>query len=274
MTRSPQSRLTALLTAVWRSRLLLISLTAATAVLATVQPSVAAPARPVAAAATLRSFDAVATAEESSGWKHLALIGDEYTIFNDRGIFEGPALIRNKWPFLPARFTSNVDAAAVVLEGHKWKYLFVEGTEYVIFFDSGIVEGPRSYPAKWRFLGAGLSNGLDAISAHMPGRQWKHLATSGENYAYFTDSGPINGPGLLRTRWPWLPEQFLSNLDDVSVTQESYTVNGVVLTKDKISFYKGDERLIFSDASGIEELATLSVKWPFLNTWRARLAAT
>jgi hypothetical protein len=216
----------------------------------------------------LRNFDTVTTAAESGGWKHLATIGDQYMIFNDGGVFEGPAFIRNKWPFLPARFTANLDAASVVLEGRRWKYMFVQDNERVVFFDSGIADGPQSYPGKWPFLSGGaLGNGLDAVSAHMPGRQWIHYATKGQHYATFTDNGPTAGVGLIRDRWNFLPERFMSDLDDVSVEQEEVIIGGFRFTRDKISFYKGDERLIFG-GSAVEEIVTLSSKWPFLNAWR------
>ncbi|RSM72355.1 hypothetical protein DMH04_42740 [Kibdelosporangium aridum] len=212
------------------------------------------------ARSAFRGFDAVATAVEPNGsWKHLALRGDQYVIFSDSGIFEGPAYIRHKWPFLPAHFTADVDAASVVRENNRWKYMFTQGTDRLIFFDTGIVEGPQFYPGKWPFLGAELYNGFDAVTAHMEGQSWIHLATAGENYAFFTDGRLIAGPGLIRNRWPWLPQQFMSYLDDAAVEVEQ--------GRYKISFYKGAERLIFSDSRGIEELVDIRHKWPFLSAW-------
>jgi hypothetical protein len=207
---------------------------------------------------SVRAFDAVTTAAERDGWKHLALIGEEYAIFNDRGLFEGPALIRNKWPFLPEHFKANIDSASVVLENRAWKYMFVKGTERIIFFDWGIVVGPQNYNTVWPFLDTALRTRLEAVTAHLENGQWVHLATFGEVFASFTDRGVINS-GLIRTTAPFLPARFHSNLEDASMELE----NG----RRKISFYKGGERIVFFDGGPVVEIANVVQKWPFLASW-------
>ncbi|MBW4721560.1 hypothetical protein [Saccharothrix obliqua] len=209
-------------------------------------------------AVAYRGFDALATAEERNGtlWKHLGLIGDRYVIFDDTHIYEGPASIAGKWPFLPSRFTSNLDAASVVLERGVWKYMFTKGTERVIFFDWGLAIAPQHYPSVWPFLGPQLSNGINAITTHLEGNNlWVHLTAAGEYYAIHNDTQARSGPTLIRTRWPFLPQHFTSNLDDASYTiEQGYP---------KISFYKGTERIIFNDVQVIEHVNIVQ-KWPFL----------
>jgi hypothetical protein len=217
----------------------------------------------------LRNFDALTTVSENGYWKHLALIGDQYVIFDDWGIYEGPRRIRDKWPFLPAQFTANLDSASVLQNGRAWNYMFVQGTEHVFFHDWGIIEGPRPYVAKWPFLPSTLSNGLDASSMRWHYNVWLHMVTSGEYVANFTDTYYLQSPQLIRNLWPFLPARFHSNLDDISVEWEDCVYSGFRAWGEKVSIYKGDERAVFfSNGAPCQELTTLSSKWPFLNTWR------
>ncbi|MFI6908397.1 hypothetical protein ACIBKY_44550 [Nonomuraea sp. NPDC050394] len=84
-----------------------------------------------ASASALRDFDAVTTVNERNVWKHMALIGDEYAIYNDTGLIEGPAPIRQKWPFLPEQFTHDVDSAGIAFSGpgFRWRHTWTKGNQ-------------------------------------------------------------------------------------------------------------------------------------------------
>ncbi|MFI0262437.1 hypothetical protein ACH4OW_25740 [Streptomyces sp. NPDC017056] len=99
-----------------------------------------------------KQIQAITAVMEGRLWKHLALSGSEYVIFTDKGINEGPGLIATKWRFLPARFTSDLDAASVVMEGGIWKYMFIKGNERIVFTDSAIFAGPEQVAVAWPFL--------------------------------------------------------------------------------------------------------------------------
>jgi hypothetical protein len=215
-------------------------------------------ARP-AEAATLRNFDAVTTVAEARNiWKHMAIIDDQYVIYNDAGLIQGPALIRNKWPFLPERFMSGIDSAAVHFSGpgYRWRYTWTNGTEAAIFEDSGLVR-IQNLPSRY-----------DALSAqNLPSGAVRYQSTLGaleglsspiERTADFlVPKRPINFSGRL-------PERFSSDLDDVS--RELVDNAGA----EKISYYKGNERLITDQGQNPIELVSLDAKWPFLTAWRSR----
>ncbi|WP_206508071.1 hypothetical protein [Streptomyces chrestomyceticus] len=99
-----------------------------------------------------KNIQAFSAVQDGDGWKYLALAADEYVIYHDSGIEEGPAEIGRKWPFLPDRFQDSIDAASVVSEYGEWKYTFIKGNEAVFFKDSGLVEGPEQVTDKWSFL--------------------------------------------------------------------------------------------------------------------------
>lgn len=212
-------------------------------------------AAPAAVGTPVVGFDAVTTQAERNGWKHLGLRRDRYVIFNDATLFES-GFIRDKWRFLPARFTTGVDAASVVMVDRRWQYTFVEGNEAVVFYDSGIVSGPAPYTSLWPFLPAAFGNGLDAVTHHHENGQDVRLVTAGENYAFFRGSVLLDS-GRISGRWPYLPAQFHANLDDASV---EYQDGGW-----KISFYKDNERIVFQDNTGqVNEQAISTVKWWFM----------
>ncbi|WP_043265303.1 hypothetical protein [Streptomyces sp. CT34] len=99
-----------------------------------------------------RNIQALTAVMEDGRWKHLALAGDEYVVFTDEGIKDGPGSIARKWSFLPNRFQSNIDAAAVVGQDDGWHYTFIKGNERVVFTDKKILDGPSSVTDKWPFL--------------------------------------------------------------------------------------------------------------------------
>ncbi|SEH03641.1 hypothetical protein SAMN05444920_1417 [Nonomuraea solani] len=201
-------------------------------------------------APALRAFDAVTTVNERKAWKHMALIGDQYAIFNDRGLIEGPALIKKKWPFLPKQFTRDIDAAAIAFSGPKfrWRHTWTKGTQAIVFEDGGIVTAPIRIPLPY-----------DGLSDINDGNAIQHLgirggsATTPFTKSFAVPTLPIFGEAIL-------PERFRSDLDDFSVEIEK--------NAPKFSYYKGNERVIF-DGRRVIELVNLDVKWPFLNTWRA-----
>ncbi|GAA4963835.1 hypothetical protein HD597_003470 [Nonomuraea thailandensis] len=206
------------------------------------------PARPPAPAP--RAFDAVTTVNEKKGWKHMALIGDQYAIFNDRGLIEGPAPIKKKWPFLPKQFTRDIDAAAIAFSGPKfrWRHTWTKGTQAIVFEDGGTVSGPFRIPLPY-----------DGLSDVNEGDRIQHLGVRGGSATVpFTKTFEI--PALPLYGEALLPERFRSDLDDFSVEFEK--------NAPKFSYYKGNERIIFDDRRVIE-LVNLDVKWPFLNAWRS-----
>jgi hypothetical protein len=213
--------------------------------------SVAVAAAPANAQTTPRAFDAVTTQWEGGRWKHLGLKRDQYVIFDDLWVYER-GVIRNKWPFLPSAFHSNLDAAAVIVEGRSWRYIFVQDNQIITFNDGGIITN-RPFPP---FPGSVL-NDMDAVSAFYWDRVPAYMVTQGAAVYIFSGAG-LSGPG----RFPdnVVPFGFLSDLDDISVEQEG---DGF-----KVSLYKGYERVIYYDALFgpdflIERLDVRS-KWPHL----------
>jgi hypothetical protein len=250
-------------TRIRQARLAPIALLAVVTLLPLVGAPAAAAGAPVDAGGTTPAavgtpaigFDAVGTQSERRGWKHLGLRKDRYVVFNDGGAIE-TGFIRNKWPFLPAQFTFAVDAASIVFVGSRWKYVLVKGAEVVVFFDSGIVSGPMPYTSMWPFLPAALSSGLDVLTEHTENGLNVHMVSSGENFMIFNDNFTVLAQGLIRQRWPFLPPQFMSNLDDASIEPE----NGGW----KLSFYKDNERIVFQDTGFVFEQTIDTAKWPFL----------
>ncbi|MFB4273261.1 hypothetical protein [Nonomuraea sp. GTA35] len=249
---------TPVLPRLWRLPALLVAVIALGAAAAPISATAAAPtsppgqARPPASA--LRAFDAVTTVNERKAWKHMALIGSQYAIYTDRGLIEGPAPIKKKWPFLPKEFTRDIDAAAIAFSGPKfrWRHTWTKGTQAIVFEDGGIVTGPFRIPLPYD----GLSdvNAGDAGAARI-----QHLAVRGGSATVpFTKAFEI--PGLPLYGEALLPERFRSELDDFSVEFEK--------NAPKFSYYKGNERVVFDDRRVIE-LVNLDVKWPFLNAWRS-----
>lgn len=109
-----------------------------------------------AAAAPLQ---ALAPARPTTGpVKYLALTGDEYCFFTDADLLES-GRIAEKWPFLPAGFTRDIDAVALVPEAPRWKYLFAKGGDILFLTDAGIAEGPRRISAKWPHLWTWMQQG-------------------------------------------------------------------------------------------------------------------
>ncbi|MEV0388095.1 hypothetical protein [Nonomuraea sp. NPDC050643] len=233
----------------------MIALGAATApTSATAVASAAAAYQAPPPASAFRAFDAVTTVNERKTWKHMALIGDQYAIFNDRGLIEGPALIKKKWPFLPKTFTRDIDAAAIAFSGpgFRWRHTWTKGTQAIIFEDGGIVTKPFRIPLPYDGL-------TDVNAANGGSTQIQHVAVRGGSATYaFTKSFEI--PTLPLYGEAFLPKRFLSDLDDISLEFEK--------NAPKFSYYKGNERVIIDDRRVIE-LVNLDVKWPFLNTWRS-----
>ncbi|TYB64340.1 hypothetical protein FXF51_21715 [Nonomuraea sp. PA05] len=240
-----------------RSRVRLLALAVAVAALgaATAPPSATAAVAPQdrSPAAELRAFDAVTTVKERNLWKHMALIGSQYAIFNDRGLIEGPASIKKKWPFLPKQFTRDIDAAAIAFSGPKfrWRHTWTKGTQAIIFEDSGIVSGPFRIPIPYDGL-------TDFNSTDPKAAPIQHLGVRGGS-ATMLFSKTFEVPTLPFYGEALLPKRFRSDLDDISLEIEKDTP--------KFSYYKGNERIIFDDRRVIE-LVNLDVKWPFLNAWR------
>ncbi|UBU08637.1 hypothetical protein [Nonomuraea gerenzanensis] len=242
----------------WRLLALMVAVIALGA--ATAPPSATAAVSPAAAlrepppVPALRAFDAVTTVKERNLWKHLALIGDQYAIFTDRGLVEGPAPIKKKWPFLPKQFTRGIDAAAIAFSGPKfrWRHTWTNGTQAIIFEDGGIVSGPFRIPIPYD----GLTdvNGTDPKAAPI-----QHLGVRGGS-ATVLFSKTFEVPTLPFYGEALLPKRFRSDLDDISLEIEK--------NAPKFSYYKGNERIIFDDRRVIE-LVNLDVKWPFLNAWRS-----
>ncbi|RAY12238.1 hypothetical protein DPM19_26335 [Actinomadura craniellae] len=211
-----------------------------------------------ASASGFRDFDAVTTVNERNVWKHMALIGDQYAIYNDFGLIEGPRSIRQKWPFLPEQFTHDVDSAGISFSGpgFRWRHTWTKDNQAIIFEDSGIVSGPFPIPSAYD----GLSD-LNVVTGESTA-QIRRLAVRGGQFTIFFDRD-FRVPDSPLSAQTFLPARFQSDLDDVSVELESNS------TVTKTSYYKGNERIIFNGQGRILELVTLDVKWPFLNNWRA-----
>jgi hypothetical protein len=227
----------------WGWRLLAAAMAAA--VIAVPSPAIAANNSGINAG--LRDFDAVTTANERNVWKHLALIGDRYVIYNDRGIIEGPGRIQDKWPFLPPNFFQDLDGASVDFSGprFRWIYTFTKGPFVITFEDTGIVAGPILQVQDY-----------DGISSYNPGNGIPviYFAVRGSQFVTFTNlAGPaVNTP---LSSIPGVTEQFTHDLDDVSVELERGSL--------KYSFYRDNQRLIVQNGR-VLELADLAQKWPFL----------
>ncbi|MFF4411537.1 hypothetical protein ACFYY8_03350 [Streptosporangium sp. NPDC001559] len=208
---------------------------------------------PGVSTAALRNFDAVTTVNQKNVWKHLALVGSQYVIFNDGGVIEGPASIQAKWPFLPEQFTHDVDSAGISFSGpgFRWRHTWTKGNQAIVFEDSGIVAGPTVIPSPYD----GLS---DYNVPNTP--TIYHLAVRGEAYVSF-QGYDYQAPLRPLSDFSFLPERFKRDLDDVSIEIEGATT--------KYSFYKGNERIIFDQRGRIIELVGLDAKWPFLNYWRS-----
>ncbi|WP_113699327.1 hypothetical protein [Nonomuraea lactucae] len=238
----------------------MVSLLAAIAVMGA---GAAAPTSALAAPSTgvhradvsaFRDFDAVTTVNERNVWKHMALIGDKYAIFNDSGLIEGPTSITQKWPFLPEQFTHDVDAAGISFSGpgFRWRHTWTKGNQAIIFEDSGIVSGPFAIPTPYDGI-SDVNVGSGATA------RVQHLAVRGGFFTFFFGLD-FRIPTSALADQAFLPERFRSDLDDVSIEYES--------SGTKISYYKDNERIIFSDRGRVVELVNLDVKWPFLNAWR------
>ncbi|WP_157430340.1 hypothetical protein [Actinomadura macra] len=211
--------------------------------------------RASASVAGLRNFDAVTTVNERNVWKHIAFIGDTFVVYNDSGIIQGPARIRDKWPFLPEQFTHDIDAAGAAFGGPAFRprYTFTKGTQAIVFEDTGPATGPFAIPTPYD----GIS---DYNNSPRETSRIFHMAVRGGNMGFFFDQN-FTIPGSPLSGLPYLPERFRSDLDDVSVEIERNTT--------KTSYYKGNERLIVNDRGQVLELVNLDVKWPFLNAWRS-----
>ncbi|MFE0154492.1 hypothetical protein ACFWY5_45640 [Nonomuraea sp. NPDC059007] len=229
----------------------LISLLAVVAVLG----GGAVPASADSTGAALRDFDAVTTVNERNVWKHMALIGDQYAIYNDLRLIEGPASIRQKWPFLPEQFTHDVDSAGISFSGpgFRWRHTWTKGNQAIVFEDSGIISGPFAIPTPYD----GIS---DLNIGSGPTARVRHFAVRGGLFTFF-DGLNFTIPTARLADQAFLPERFKSDLDDVSLEIENSEPT-------KFSYYKDNERLIFGSGGRIIELVNLDVKWPFLNSWR------
>ncbi|GHE37555.1 hypothetical protein GCM10017673_44990 [Streptosporangium violaceochromogenes] len=206
---------------------------------------------PSASTAALRNFDAVTTVSERNVWKHMALIGGQYAIFNDQGIIEGPASIQAKWPFLPEQFTHDVDSAGIHISGpgFRWRHTWTKGNQAIVFEDSGVITGPTTTPSPY--------DGISAYSASDGGINL--MAVRGESFV-ISRAYNYQIPTRPLADLSFLPARFKRDLDDVSVESEG---------GEKYSFYKGNERIIFDMKGRVFELVGLNAKWWFLNNWRS-----
>jgi len=200
----------------------------------------------------VRDFDAVTTVSQNNVWKHLALIQDRYVIYNDFGIIEGPGRIREKWPFLPAEFVSDLDDASVEFSGpgFRWRYTFTKGTSAVVFEDSGIVFGPFQMVQDY--------DGLASFNNPFGFAPVNYFAVRGSQFVMFNS---LPGPAVTTELGsiPGILGEFTHDLDDVSVELQNGTL--------KYSFYRDNLRLIVQNGRAVE-LADLTQKWPFLINFR------
>jgi hypothetical protein len=205
-----------------------------------------------ASTSALRDFDAVTTVNERNVWKHMALIGDQYAIYNDYGLIEGPRPIRQKWPFLPEEFTHDVDSAGIAVSGPgiRWRHTWTKGNQAIIFEDTGVITGPFFIPSPYD----GISDFNDPLNGGI-----RHLGVRG-GLSTFVFSGAFETPAVPLANRTFLPARFHSDLDDISLEYEN--------NRPKITYYQGNERVIFTD-NRVVELVTLDAKWPFLNAWRS-----
>jgi hypothetical protein len=208
---------------------------------------------PAAAQTTPRAFDAVTTQWEDGRWKHLGVKRDRYIIFDDFRVYE-QGVIRNKWPFLPSAFHTDLDAAAVIIEGRSWRYVFVKDSQIITFNDGRILDVPfPNFPASVR-------QNMDALSVYYLYNTQSYLVTQGSNLYAFDVSRGV-GPAFQVPSF--VPFEFRSNFDDISVEQEGDAV--------KVSLYKGYERYIYVDSilgsDFFVERVNVRNKWPHLRTF-------
>jgi hypothetical protein len=85
-------------------------------------------------------------------WTDLMFVEDEYVVYKDSGIVEGPKKIGAKWSFLPSRFQRDINDAAVVEKSDGWEYVFIKNDEIIFFNDKKVIEGPIKIADKWTFL--------------------------------------------------------------------------------------------------------------------------
>jgi hypothetical protein len=209
---------------------------------------------PAAAQTTPRGFDAVTTQWENGRWKHLGLKRDRYIIFDDWFVYE-QGVIRNKWPFLPSAFHTDLDAAAVVIDGRSWRYVFVKDDQIITFNDGGIINNIRfpSFPDSVR-------RNMDALTVYWFDRVQAYAVTQGESLYSFIPGVGFGGPFQVPS---FVPPEFRSNFDDISFEKEG---DGV-----KVSIYKGYGRYIYYDSifGSDFEVERLDVrnKWPHLSSF-------
>jgi len=206
-------------------------------------------AAPASAQTTPRAFDAVTTQWEGGRWKHLGIKNDRYVVFDDRRVYE-EGLIRNKWPFLPSAFHTNLNAAAVIMDGSLWRYTFVKGNQIVEFNDNRIIN--QVLPP---------FGNVDAFTIYYAYSVPAYVASVGSNlFSWDSASGVIRPSFQVPS---FVPFDFRSNFDDISAEQEGDAF--------KVSLYKGYERLIYVDsvfgADYFVERVNVRNKWPHLNTF-------
>jgi hypothetical protein len=241
-----------------RSWLLLVA-----AALVAVVGLVSAPVWPASADVTLRTFDGISTvAQKNNVWKHMAVLGDKYVIFDDRGIIQGPALIRDKWPFLPERFTHDLDGVAVHFSkpGFFWRHTWVKGTEAITFDDTGMLGGPTQQSQSYD----GISTFNRDISFGNIGFVGVKDGSIGSGQVFFVPQLSLPPTNRSLSGEVGLPADFQQGLDEISFEREPIP-NGSF--EQKVSYYKDNERLILQNGRQVERVR-LDVKWPFLNAFR------
>lgn len=162
---------------------------------------------------------------------------------------------RNKWPFLPSAFHTDLDAAAVVIDGRSWRYVFVKDDQIITFNDGGVLNNIPfpSFPDSVR-------RNMDALSVYWFDRVQAYAVTQGESLYSFIPGVGFGQPFRVPS---FVPLEFRSNFDDISFEKEG---DGV-----KVSIYKGYGRYIYYDSifGGDFEVERLDVrnKWPHLQTF-------
>ncbi|MBZ4321435.1 hypothetical protein [Streptomyces huiliensis] len=101
--------------------------------------------------------------------------------------------------------SKKIQAVAGVREAAGWKHLALSGSEYVVFGEAGVQEGPAEIKAKWCFLPERFHADIDA--AMVLDREdggWRYVFVKDNERIVFTDERVEEGPMSVTDFRPYL----------------------------------------------------------------------